>query len=233
MKLLFIHHSTGANLIREGKLRILLKERFPHLEFWDHSYNLYAQFPLLFATFTHHTGLTNQYGKITGSDYNITLSNNSPKEFAEIFSRNSRDSTLSKILDYDIVAFKNCYPTTKIITDTQLEGDKNYYLKVKDSLRKYSTKKWIMFTPPPLRKELTKPEYANRARKLANWLASEEFLQNSKNIFVFNFFDFLANENNYLKNEYCRRISFDSHPNKKANEVIAKEFVSFLEILLK
>lgn len=84
-KILFIHHSTGGNLIKEGKLRKEIEKLDPNIEFWDHSYNLYKVCPLLLASFTHHKGLSDNKGKITGKDYDVVLSNNSPKEYADIF----------------------------------------------------------------------------------------------------------------------------------------------------
>lgn len=87
-KILFIHHSTGGNLIKEGKLRNEIKKLDSSIEFWDHNYNLFSIFTSLLANKTHLIGLTDNNGSITGTDYNIVLSNNSPKEYADIFSRN-------------------------------------------------------------------------------------------------------------------------------------------------
>jgi len=126
IKVLFIHHSTGGNLIKQGSLRKLIKKINPDMEFWDHGYNLYSN-PLakFLATFTFHTGLSDDKGKMTGADYNLIISNNSPKEYAEIFSREQNDPTLQAILRYDIIAFKNCFPTTKIESENNLMNIKN------------------------------------------------------------------------------------------------------------
>ncbi len=222
-KILFIHHSTGANLIREGRLRNLIT----NAEFWDHSYNLYKVAPLLFAQFTHHKGLSDKNGKITGQDYDIVLSNNNPREYAEIFGRDPSDPTLKSILSYDIVAFKNCYPTTKIISDAMLHEYGDYYKSIFKSLKKYSEKEFVLVTPPPLREELTTPEYAERAKKLVSWLLS----QGTSNIKVFNLFGELADENGFLKKKYSRLLPWDSHPNNLANQTIAPVFAAFLNNL--
>lgn len=227
--LLFIHHSTGGNLLREGKVRLLLKKAHVPIQFWDHNYNLYPIFPTFFAQFTHHKGLSDGEGNITGKDFNIVLSNNSPKEYAEIFSRKSSDPTLEAILSYDIIAFKNCFPTTRIRSDQQLQEDIQYYQQIRESLKKYPDKTFILFTPPPLRKELTRKVYAQRAMKLVVWLNSKEFLQNTKNIVVFDFFSLLADTNGFLKKEYTRLIPLDSHPNKKANEEVGEKFVECIQ----
>lgn len=227
-KILFIHHSTGGNLIKEGNLRDEIKKLDPAIEFWDHNYNLNPILKTLLAKFTHLKGLSDNNGKVTDTDYDIVVSNNSPKEYADIFSRDPNDSTLKSILNYDIIAFKNCYPTTRIATNEQLEEDIKYYKVIRDNLKKYPDKKFIVFTPPPARKETTNIDQAIRAKKLVGWLNSKEFMGDSKNIHLFDFYSLLADENGYLKKDYTRVLPWDSHPNKKANITAAPIFVKYL-----
>ncbi len=227
-RVLFIHHSTGANIIKEGKLREKLAKLNPELELWDHSYNLYRYYPDFFSKYTYHTGLTDNNGIVTGRDYNIVLSNNSPKEYAEIFSRNEQDTTLKEILSYDIIAFKNCYPTTKITTPEQFERYKQYYQTIAASLKKFSKHMFIVITPPPLREELTKEEYAYRARELVKWITSGKLSHGSNNIFIFDLFGLLADNNGMLRRSYTRTLWLDSHPNAVANEKVATEFANTL-----
>lgn len=232
-RILFIHHSTGGNLIKEGNLRDEIKKLDSGIEFWDHNYNL---FPILTTFLAHHThlkGLSNAQGKVTGRDYNIVLSNNSPKEYADIFSRDSSDATLREILTYDIIAFKNCFPTTHITSDLQLKEDIKYYTIIRDNLKKYPTKQFVVLTPPPVRKETTSLENASRAITLVNWLKSDEFLQGATNINLFDLFGLLADKNGMLKKEYQRLFWRDSHPNKKANQAIAPVFAQYLVELVK
>ena len=172
VRVLFIHHSTGGNLIREGHLRIELRKLNPSIEFWDHNYNLFPPFSRQLASFTHLRGLSDASGGYTGTDYNITVSNNSPKEYADIFGRDPSDPTLKAILSYDVIAFKNCYPTTRISSDEQLIEDITYYTKIKNSLKRFPDKQFILVTPPPARKETTNADQALRARKLVSTLNS-------------------------------------------------------------
>ncbi len=237
-KILFIHHSTGGLLIHQGKVREQLKEKAPEIEFWDHGYNLYKHFPQKLADLaanklTFHTGLSDARGNQTGKDFNINLTNNNPGDFEAIFTAGSESgtelgNTLKNILDFDVIAFKNCFPTTKIDSTSRLEKYIKNYIAMRESFKKYPQKLFIPFTPPPLRKSMTKPEYATRAQDFAKWLKSEDFLKNQKNIAVFDFFNLLADEGGYLKPEYCNPLFFDSHPNKKANELNGKKFVQFL-----
>lgn len=227
-KILFIHHSTGANLIQEGEVRKLLKEKNSLIEFWDHNYNLNKLFPKLFSIFTNQKGLSDQNGNYIGKDFNIEISNNSPKEYVEIFSRNEDNSSLKSILQFDIIVFKNCFPTSKITSNKQFEEYKKYYESIRENLEKYPNKKFILLTSPPLRKELTSIEESKRAKEISKWLVSENFLQNSTNLVVFDFFNLLADEGGMLKKEYTKFIPFDGHPNKKANIEIAPKFVDFI-----
>ena len=76
---------------------------------------------------------------------------------------------------------------------------------------------------------MTNPDEATRARQLSQYLMSESYTQNVDNVVIFEFFDLLADTNgvnaNMLKREYCPWFFQDSHPNKKANMVIAPLFV--------
>ena len=228
IRILFIHHSTGGLLIFFGRLRKLLKEKAPDIEFWDHGYNLYSPKTLscFLGPITFRTGLSDGNGKMTKRDFNINISNNSPKEYAEIFSRDPNDFTLKNILSFDVVIFKNCFPTSKIETQKKLEEYKRYYSKIMKSISKYKNK-FIVFTPPPLRREMTKSEWADNARSLANFINEEA--KKYLNISSFDFFDFLTDKEgknkNMLKREYCSFIPIDSHPNIKANRELGRIFI--------
>lgn len=233
-KILFIHHSTGGLLIFFGQLRKLLKEKAPDIEFWNHGYNLYLPKILswLFGSIMFRTGLSDGNGKMTGRDFDINISNNSPKEYAEIFSRKPDDHTLKNILLFDVVIFKNCFPTSKIETQAKLEEYKKYYSRIMKSISNYKNK-FIIFTPPPLRAEMTKPEWAANARSLSNFINLEA--KKYPNVSSFDFFDLLSDkigkDKNMLKRKYCNIfIPIDSHPNIRANKEIGKTFSDYLKL---
>lgn len=227
-KILFIHHSTGGLLIFFGRLRKLLKEKAPDVEFWDHGYNLYSPKILsyIFGPIMFRTGLSNGQGRMAGKDFNINISNNSPKEYAEIFSRKPDDHTLKNILSFDVIIFKNCFPTSKIEIQGKLEEYKKYYSLIMKRISNYKNK-FIIFTPPPLRREMTKPEWATNARSLSNFINEEA--KKYSNVSSFDFFDLLTdkegNNKDMLKREYCNILPFDSHPNIRANREVGKVFV--------
>lgn len=84
-----------------------------------------------------------------------------------------------------------------------------------------------MVTFPPLRKNLTSPENAMRAKSLINWLKSKQF-KKPANLFIFDLFSLLADDSGYLKQQYCRILPIDSHPNKEANKAVSPQFAEFL-----
>ncbi|MCL5798362.1 MAG: hypothetical protein M1366_06220 [Patescibacteria group bacterium] len=235
-KLLFIHHSTGANLIRQGNLRQILKKKIPTLQFWDHSYNLLPLWQVTARIVPYQTGLSDKDGHLTGIDFRIEIANTDPQGYANLFSQPVNvpaDNAFSKIVtNFDIVMFKSCFPVTKIESNRQLEHYKNCYIKIRDNIDRLPDKYFILFTPPPLRREMTKSEYAVRARKYADWMKSVEYIGKRENMAVFDLFDILSDnegENaNLLKRSYCPFLFFDSHPNKKANNVAALKLIGFL-----
>lgn len=227
-RILFIHHSTGGLLLFFGRVRKLLKEKKPDIELWDHGYNLFSPKILapIFGPITFKTGLSDGNGKMTGRDFDINISNNSPKEYAEIFSRKSDDPTLKNILSFDVVIFKNCFPTSKIETHKKLEEYKNFYSQIMKSISEFKNK-FIIFTPPPLRAEMTRPEWADNARSLTGFMNEEA--KKYLNISSLDFFNLLADKKgenkNMLKREYCNFIPIDSHPNIRANRELGKIFI--------
>lgn len=230
-KILFIHHSTGALLLFFGRIRKLLKDECPNLELWDHAYNLYPLkiMSYLVGPFTFRTGLSDGNGMMVGRDFDIATSNDSPKEYAEIFSRAKSDNTLSKILDFDVVIFKNCFPTSRIETGKKLAQFKQYYDRIMLNLSRYSNQ-FVIFTPPPLRAEMNNQNWANNARALSAHIIKTARLY--KNISVFDFFGLLSDDSegniNMLKRSYCSLLPIDSHPNIRANMEIGKKFVEFI-----
>lgn len=245
MKVLFIHHSTGANLISQGKLRKLLRDLDPSIGFWDHSYNLFLPqiWQLTSKIIPYHTGLTDNTGKITGDDYHLQIANTDPQGYKELFNQKITDppsNALSKIiLNFDIIIFKSCFPVTKIESGAKLAHYKECYLSIRNRITNFSDKQFIIFTPPPLRREMTKNEYAQRARTFSEWLKSDNYLQGSTNISAFDFFGILADADqsgpnqNMLRRKYAGLLPFDSHPNRLANREAAALFATFLVAALR
>ena len=70
----------------------------------------------------------------------------------------------------------------------------------------------------------------NDNKRLVKW-RSDEYLQGHPNLFVFDFFDLLADpDTNMLSARYqLDPDNSDSHPNQLANETIGPLFVEFID----
>jgi hypothetical protein len=218
--IIFLHHSTGENLILQGGVR----ERFTQAgnSFWDHSYN--------------ELGLRDPAGKYTGYSYVVPGDNTDPDGMARIFSQRAYDlpiNTLSGLLQHEVIIIKSCFaPANNIKSDQQLEQYISWYIGIRNTMDRYPDKVFVILTSPPLNPAETNPEEAIRARAFADWLKSEEFLSGHPNIFTFDLFENLAESNpaapdfNMLRQSY--RNGSDSHPNQLANETIAPLVVDFV-----
>ncbi len=218
---LFIHHSTGHNLIVQGQVR----EQFTEAgyAFWDHDYNP--------------TGLTRPDGTRTGYSYNIPRDNTDPDGLAELFAQQAYQwpvNAFSGALQHDVIVFKSCFPASNIESEAQLETYRRYYLGIRDVIDQHPEHLFIAMSPPPLVPESTTPENAARARAFANWLTSDEYLSGHPNLYTYNFFDSLAEgdpaspEHNMLRAAYRPQAAGDSHPNQLANEEVGPQFVEFI-----
>ncbi|NLF01431.1 MAG: hypothetical protein GX601_10695 [Anaerolineales bacterium] len=217
---IFLHHSTGDNLIAEGGVR----ERFTAagFDFWDHHYNL--------------RGLRRPDGSEAGYSYRVPDDNTDPDGLARIFAQREYAlplNTLSGLLQHEVIVFKSCFPASQITSDDMLRTYQEYYLGMRAVMDRHPEKVFIVMSPPPLNPAETTAEAAARARAFADWLTSDAYLAGHPNVFAFDFFDQLAEADpqspdvNTLRAEY-RLPGTDSHPNQVANEAVGPAFVDFV-----
>jgi hypothetical protein len=215
-RVIFLHHSVGADLIEQGGVR----QRLGALgyEFYDHGYN--------------DDGLVLADGTWTGLNFDVPDDNTDPDGFANIFAQplhDPPDNTFSHLMQYDVIAFKSCFPVSDIQSDDQLTEYKSYYLSIRDRMDQYPDKIFIVLTPPPQVAAYTETEAAARARAFANWLASDEYLGGHPNVFTFDLFDLLADPSiNVLRADY-QADKYDAHPNELANQTIGPLFADFID----
>ena len=222
----FLHHSTGSNLVVQGNVRALLTQK--GYQFWDHDYNT--------------IGLTRPDGTRTGTAYDIPEltpgarggGNTDPQGLAVLFAQpvhNPPDNALSRLLQHEVVILKSCYPNSAIKSDESLAQLKALYLGIRDVMDQQGNTLFILLTTPPLHPKATTPDEAARARALATWLRSDEFLKGHPNLAVFDFFGLLADPTtNTLLAEYQRAAQdSDSHPNALANQTIGPLFADFVD----
>jgi len=217
--IIFLHHSVGHNLIDQGQVRDLFTQS--GYDFYDHDYN--------------HLGLRNPVGEYLGYGYNVPHDNTDPDGLAEIFSQPAYTlplNTFSGLLQHEVIVFKSCYPVSDITSEEKLDEYKAYYLEMREVMDQHPDKIFIVVTPPSLNPAETNSQIAARARDFADWLVSDEYLAGRLNVFAFDFFDHLAEDDptspelNMLRHEY--RQGTDSHPNLEANQTIGPRFVDFV-----
>ncbi len=217
--IIFLHHSCGQNLIAEGGVREGLTAL--GYEFYDHGYN--------------EEGLVLADGTWTGTDFDVPGDNTDPDGYAAIFAQplhDPPDNTFSHLMQYDLIAFKSCFPVSNIESDAQLEQYHADYLSIRQRMGQYPEKIFVIVTQPPELPTDSSPDAAARARSFANWLQSDEHLSGHPNVFVFDFFGLLAGGDGFLRPEY-RSDEYDAHPNELANRTIGPLFVEFLDTAMR
>ena len=214
-RIMFLHHSCGQNLIEQGGVRQGLAAL--GYEFFDHGYN--------------DEGLRLADGSYAGTNFAVPGDNTDPDGFAAIFAQplhDPPDNTFSHLMQYDVIAFKSCFPVSNVGDDAQLAAYQSYYRSIRDRIDQYPDKLFIIVTQPPQVPANSDPAEAARARAFANWLQSPEYLDGHSNLFVFDFFGLLAGGDSFLRPEY-RVDEYDAHPNEQANREIGPRFVAFVD----
>jgi hypothetical protein len=214
-RIIFLHHSVGQNLIEQGNVREGLTKL--GYEFYDHGYN--------------DGGLRLADGTYTGTNFDVPGDNTDPDGFAEIFAQplhDPPDNTFSHLMEYDVIIFKSCFPNSNIESDEQLAQYQAYYLSIRDRMDQYPNKLFILLTIPPEVPGNSEAQAVARARTFANWLQSTEYLSGHPNVRVFDFFDLLSGQDNFLRSDY-RFDNYDGHPNEQANRDIGPIFIDFVD----
>jgi len=220
--IIFLHHSTGRALIAEGNVRPLLTEL--GYQFWDHGYN--------------HEGLVRPDGRPAFANYRIPgnqgQGNTDVDGLVELFSQPVTDppsNAFSRLLQHEVIVFKSCFPNSAVKSDTMHDQFKAWYLQSRAVVDQHPNRIFILVTSPPLHPLATNPDEARRARAIADWLKSDEYLEGRPNFFIFDFFDLLADpDTNMLDVRYqLDPHTPDSHPNRLANETIGPLFVKFID----
>lgn len=212
-KILFIHRSVGENLINDGELYKKLNNN-PNVDFNDYNVN---------------TKILRNKNDSKKLLLNFPNNNTTPKDYSILFNKNTNyQNTKDFILSFNTVIIKSCYPNSNIKSNQELNQIKDYYTQIISYFNNLPNK-LIIVTSPPLVDFKTNPQNANRARDLSNWLTNNNFGNNTN---TFNLFDQLAETDgknaNMLKKQYRRLLPFDSHPNKRANQIITPKFIDYL-----
>lgn len=217
--IIFVHRSVGKGMLDQGNLRETLTAN--GFQVWDQGYRV--------------EGLRDPAGNNTGLTYFIPGDNTDPDGLYELFSETITSvpiNGLSELFLHDVIIIKSCFTASDIGDDAKLETDKQYYRAISAVMGQHPEKLFILLTQPPRNPAETEAASARRARELAGWLVSDEFIQGHANIKVFNLFDLLAESDqaapdaNTLKSIY--RNGTDSHPNDAGSLAAGQQFAEFV-----
>ncbi len=248
--LLFIHHSTGGQLLAEkgpeagkdciyethpngGGLRLLLEKN---------NYIVHEA----------------SYNSLIGDKTDICHWNTKFRDHMDrILSSMNQDELLTDITRNRIVLFKSCYPNNAIVSDGVDPGDPdscektmaNYkaaYKAILGYFDKYPDTLFVVLTAPPLaepksiivdrikvlmKRVDTVEKIGRRAREFNNWLKDAEkgWLHNYRlnNVVVFDYYDVLTDHGKTNWSRYASGEE-DSHPNSEGNTKATREFGPFL-----
>ncbi len=206
-RFIFVHHSTGSGFMFNGGMADDLEE----------------------AGFEVHS---RTYGDGWVGD------NTDPRHFPTTFTRHFDDLItwdLPRGEQYDIIAFKSCYPASNICDDSDLDDYMEWYETVREVTREHPQILFVAMSTPPLTPDNTEPDCAERAREFNDWLMGE-FTEGETNLVAYPLFDVLAGDDpsegdyNCLRYEY-QDDPYNSHPNHRANVAVAEDFTEWLSRL--
>ena len=231
-KAVFLHHSTGGNVYKEGKVSEWIadynQENNSHIELTERAY--------------------------PNKPYEWK---NYPFDFWNLWVKGACDSEKSGIeclntlsRDYQMIIFKHCFPGAQVLDDTgdpdinserkSLENYKIQYRALRKQMDSYPDNIFVVWTLASLHRLSTTPENAQRAKEFVEWVKVEWLKEDGRshdNILIFDFWELTAEQYkepgqgqvNCLRYEYERsHESGDSHPNTKANEAVGPVFAKFI-----
>lgn len=221
--IIFLHHSTGGAVYSGGGVSS-----------WFSTYNS-----------THSTSYS-----ITERSYPTTpyAWNNYPYDYWNLWINgvcNSSDADIECLNtmtnSYDIIIWKHCFPGASVLADNgnasvsssvkTLANYKLQYRALRELMDSYPNNKFIVWTLAPLHRLATNAGNAARAKEFVDWVKNDWLAEDGAhpNIFVFDFWGYVAGDDNYLKYEYeGSHTSSDSHPNSTANAYVGPIFAQFI-----
>lgn len=235
---LFLHHSVGQQLLREGQLRERLAQRLAArlgagsapvgrigLELWDHDYNA--------------IGFSDGTGRPVGRSLPMPGDDTDPAALLRLFASTApaadpdAGAQREQLRAFDLIMMKSCYPNSAIDDDEAFVAARSTYAGLLDALVHWPGTAFVLLTSPPLTPRHTRPDQAERAARLARWLVTGPV---PANVRVFDLRAALAQpegpQAGMLRREYRRRWRVDSHPNRRGSAAAAQALADYLAVEL-
>ncbi|MFZ0161481.1 MAG: hypothetical protein WAL50_20820 [Kineosporiaceae bacterium] len=225
VRALFVHHSVGGQLLRQGRLRErlagLATAGGPVVELWDHDYN--------------QIGLSDGTGTRLGRAFPVPDDDTDPPGLLRLVQGDGGGAPyLAELTGVDVLLLKSCFPNNRLRTDQDVTALRQTYQALFDTLGRWPSTRAVLLTSPPLHPRHTSGAEAARARELAAWL-----LQTPRpdNVGVFDLFGVLAapdgSQAGMLRRNYRRRFRLpDSHPNDRGAQDAAVALTDYLAAMM-
>jgi hypothetical protein len=242
VKLIFIHHSTGENWLRDdyGRLGIALGR------------NNY------FVSDTNYGWGPDGIGDRTDIP-NWTewfASDSTARNMEAVFNESGQNSAYTRTLtnpggENEIVVFKSCFPNSALegnpndppgsYEELSVSGAKYVYNTILQYFATRPDKLFVVITAPPL----SDGTYAKNARAFNNWLLNDWLRENNytlNNVAVFDFYNILtgADAHHRVNNGQVEHIlgnrntlhypSGDDHPSEQGSRKATEEFLPMLNV---
>ncbi len=219
----FFHHSTGENI-------------------WGPNGSS-TSVPLQIAAYNQLNNLTGTDSLYLNETWFPVSADNEWSTWHTIFLDNMPEHMCAYCLTNPIIMIKSCYPSSNItaigsaadtLTPT-LKTVYNYKWHWRKIIHFFSTHPehfFVIWTNAPLVQEATNSNEALLSHSFSKW--AKDTLANSldatfgtfpPNVYVFDFFHILSNENHYLNPNYAVSLH-DSHPNAAATALVAPMLVN-------
>lgn len=215
LSMVWLHHSTGDNLLAGGLLHALQANNID-----VHDIN---------------------YEEAVVDGY-VIGDHTDPPDFPKLFGTpRYLDHVMGWELDgkrrHDIVMFKSCYPASDIKSEQMLAQYKQWYRSLLPAFRAHPRVLFVPMSTPPRVKRKTTPGEAGRARQFAGWLTTDYAKEAPANVQVFDLFNALAiqagrADENTLAPQFAMSAT-DSHPTAAGARAVTRLFVPWLNRALR
>ena len=219
---IFIHHSTGGNIwSQDGANRSIPKE----IDLYNASNNYKGDEAI---------SMKEEWWKPIDNEW-YTID--------EFIKGNKKFTDINKyVKENSVIVIKTCFPASDIQSmgshsDTSNPTYKSVYnykwhwRNIIKNMEKYPDNFFAIWTNAPLEKNSTNLESAKRSQLFCKWAKDTlaqgkdaEYGKFPSNVYVFDFFEKLTDNNGLMKDQYRASVG-DSHPNAKATELVAPQFV--------
>jgi hypothetical protein len=260
VKLIFIHHSSGENWLRDddGGLALALADNNYFVS--DTNYGWGPTDPLLGGPIGDNTDM--------GYWWNWFLGPSSDTIMDAVYAESGQTFEYSRLADdpdgeNEIVMFKSCFPNSNIegnpddppttghnpldgagLENLTVGNAKALYLDLLDYFGDHPDKLFVAITAPPLLASETSPEAAANARAFNTWLVEDWLVDYpNSNVAVFDFYNVLTGDGNHHRyldgqieyvtdqgSNFSAYPSGDSHPTYAGNQKATGEFLAMLNL---